>query len=233
MLKAGEPAIAALRQNTSRLEAPESAPLRAAIDGVARQRDAYASGLYWFTDLEAAKAEAKRSGKPILSLRLLGNLDDEFSCANSRFFRTYLYANRTVSDLLRRGYVLHWKSVRPVPVLTIDMGDGRRIKRTITGNSIHYILDAEGRVVDALPGNYGPAAFLAALNRMEQQTRGATPEVIRQWHAQEADALCAEWLATLPCGTFRFRPACYLPSGYPTALQYLMSLAGLSPTLTP
>ena len=195
LFAAGNDGITALRQNQSRLEAPENAPLRTALDGVARQRDAFASGLYWFTDLEAAKAEAKKTGRPILSLRLLGNLDDEFSCANSRFFRTSLYANRSVSALLRRGYVLHWKSVRPVPVLTIDMGDGRRIKRTITGNSIHYILNADGHVLDALPGNYGPAAFIAALQRVEQYAVDKSAEERRAWHGSEAHTLCEEWLA--------------------------------------
>ncbi len=194
VFEAGQDGITALRQNQSRLEAPESANLRAALDGVARQRDAFASGLYWFTDLEAAKAEAKKTGRPILSLRLLGNLDDEFSCANSRFFRTALYANRTVSALLRRGYVLHWKSVRPVPVLTIDMGDGRRIKRTITGNSIHYILDADGHVLDALPGNYGPASFIAALIKIEKGTSGSGPPQINRWHVRQAISLCDAWL---------------------------------------
>ncbi len=191
---AGRAGISALRQNESRLEAPENAKLRAAVDGVARQRDAFSSGLYWFTDLEAAKAEARRTRRPILSLRLLGNLDDEFSCANSRFFRTSLYANRSVSSLLRRGFVLHWKSVRPVPILTIDMGDGRRIKRTITGNSIHYILDTDGNVLDALPGNYGPAAFIAALGRTDRNVFGRSLDERRRWHGKEADALCNEWL---------------------------------------
>jgi len=194
LFEAGKDGITALRQNESRLEAPENAQLRAALDGVARQRDAFASGLYWFTDLDAAKAEAKKTKRPILSLRLLGNLDDEFSCANSRFFRTSLYANRTVSALLRRGYVLHWKSVRPVPVLTIDMGDGRRIKRTITGNSIHYILDADGHVLDALPGNYGPASFIAALVGIEKGTSGSGPPQINRWHARQAISLCDGWL---------------------------------------
>ena len=62
--------------------------LRSALDAITRQRDSYTSKLYWFTDFEQAKAAARASGKPILSLRLLGNLDDELSCANSRFFRT-------------------------------------------------------------------------------------------------------------------------------------------------
>ena len=114
--------------------------LRAALDGVARQRDAAWSGLYWYTDLAAAKTAAAKAGKPILSLRLLGNLDEELSCANSRFFRTVLYANAAISNELRNNWILHWESVRPVPKITIDFGDGRKLERTITGNSLHYVL---------------------------------------------------------------------------------------------
>ncbi len=133
--------------------------VRHALYKVSGQRDSWASGLYWYTDLEAAKAAAKKSGKPILSLRLLGRLDEELSCANSRFFRTALYANQNISQTLRNDFVLHWSSERPVPVVTIDMGDGRVMKRTLTGNSVHYLMDSQGRVLDALPGLYGPGAF--------------------------------------------------------------------------
>jgi hypothetical protein len=195
LLKAAGPQVAELRLNKVRLESEAAAKLRAAVDGVAGQRDAWASGLYWFTDLEAAKAEAARTGRRILSLRLLGNLDEEYCCANSRFFRTVLYANQAVSKVLRDRYVLHWKSVRPVPLLTIDMGDGRRIKRTITGNSIHYVLNAEGTVIDALPGIYSPAAFLSALDRIDSGVSGKSPEEMRRWHGGQAHLECMEWLA--------------------------------------
>jgi hypothetical protein len=147
---------------------PQWQRLCAALDAVGGQRDCRGSRLFWHTDFVEAKSEAQRTGRPILSLRLLGNLDEEFSCANSRFFRTTLYANKEVSDYLRDHFVLHWKSVRPVPRITIDMGDGRKIERTITGNSIHYVLDANGEVVDALPGLYGPRAFLAGLKNAEE-----------------------------------------------------------------
>ena len=46
-----------------------------------------------------------------------------------------------------------------MPIITIDMGDGREMVRTITGNSIHYVLDAKGRVVDGIPGLYGATRF--------------------------------------------------------------------------
>ncbi len=137
--------------------------VKVALDAVGAQRDCYASRLYWYTDFDAAKAAAKKSRKPILSLRLLGNLTDEFSCANSRFFRTTLYANEEVSKELRDRFILHWQSVRPVPKVTIDFGDGRKLERTLTGNSVHYVLDSDGRVIDALPGLYGPKAFLQGI----------------------------------------------------------------------
>jgi len=162
----------------------ESHPQSAAIiDAVAKQKDASASRLYWYTDFEAAKVAARASGKPILSLRLLGNLDEEFSCANSRYFRTVLYANTEVSRVLREHFILHWKSVRPVPKITIDFGDGRTLERTITGNSIHYVLDSDGRVVDALPGLYGPKAFLKVLTAAEQQAK--TGSDLRKFHAAQ------------------------------------------------
>jgi hypothetical protein len=126
-------------------------------------KDAYAANLYWFTDIEEAKKQADKSNKPILSLRLLGNLNEEFSCANSRFFRALLYSNAEISKYLRENYVLHWRSVRPAPKVTIDFGDGRKIERTLTGNSIHYILDENGGIIDALPGLYSPSGFLKYL----------------------------------------------------------------------
>ena len=136
-----------------------------AIDSIAMQKDAYASHLFWFTDLDKAKRTAAASNKPILSLRLLGNLNEEFSCANSRFFRAILYPNSEISKYLQENYVLHWKSVRPAPKVTIDFGDGRKIERTLTGNSIHYILDENGKIIDALPGLYSPQSFLKYLRK--------------------------------------------------------------------
>jgi hypothetical protein len=145
--------------------------ISAVIDIVSMQKDVYASKLFWFTDLNEAKAEALKLHKPILSLRLLGNLNEEFSCANSRFFRAMLYSNAEISKYLRENYILHWKSVRPAPKVTIDFGDGRKIERTITGNSIHYILSENGDVIDALPGLYSPQEFLRYLTQAKELSK--------------------------------------------------------------
>jgi hypothetical protein len=137
----------------------EKDSLELVIDAVAAQRYATFSRLYWYTDLEAAEAAARASGKPILSLRMLGRLDEDLSCANSRLFRVVLYANADLSRFLRENFVLHWSSERPAPRLTIDFGDGRRIVTTVAGNSAHYVLDQDGRPLDVLPGLYSPIAF--------------------------------------------------------------------------
>jgi len=133
-------------------------------------------------------------------LRLLGKLTDEFSCANSRFFRTVLYSNDEVSSVLRDRFVLHWRSERPVPTVTIDFGDGRKLERTLTGNSIHYILDSQARPLDALPGLYGPRAFLRGLSNGEklfQSLAGKNEQerawILRSYYGQQHNQIAAAW----------------------------------------
>lgn len=171
-----------------------------ALDAVSGQKNSYISGLYWYTDLDAAKQAAKESGKPILSLRLLGKLTDELSCANSRFFRTVLYPNAAVSAVLRDHFVLHWQSVRPAPIITVDFGDGRKLQRTITGNSIHYVLDATGQPIEALPGLYGPEVFLKALTNAEDLAKllagkndGERHVLQRNYVRQQLNRISVQW----------------------------------------
>ncbi len=186
------------------LKDPNWEKIRAAFEAVAQQRDAYASHLYWYTDLNQAEAAARAAGKPILSLRLLGKLNEEYSCANSRFFRTTLYPNTEVSRYLRDHFILHWQSVRPIPRITIDMGDGRRIERTITGNSIHYILDADGNPLDALPGLYGAKDFIDGLNyaftaeQAASKLTGADREkFLANYHSTRLDEIVRQWAGDL------------------------------------
>src|SRR5262249_59425487 len=125
---------------------------------------------------------------------------EELSCANSLFFRIVLYGNATVSQFLRDRFVLHWQTERPVPRVTIDFGDGRRLERTLTGNSVHYVLDQDGRVVDALPGLYGPVEFVEGLTQAERAAArlstmaGASQReaALREYHQQRLSQLKAD-----------------------------------------
>ncbi len=183
---------------------PEWQRLSLALDEVSQQKDSYLSGLYWYTDLGQAKAAARAAGKPIVSLRLLGKLNEEFSCANSRFFRTILYSNQEVARTLREKFILHWQSERPAPRVTIDFGDGRKLERTLTGNSIHYILDSDGRPLDALPGLYGPAAFLREINAIEElfqqlskKENGNLAQTLSLYQRQRLNQVNLDWLADI------------------------------------
>lgn len=169
------------------------------VDTVAGARDTSTARLFWETDLARAKAEAKRRGLPILSLRMLGDLRDELSCANSRFFRTTLYADPDVSESLREDFVLHWSSEREVPVVEITFGDGRTIKTTTTGNSIHYLLDADGLVLDAAPGLYSTGGFARVLQEMKSLAEGGPDAAtVRAHHERaqlQAEDKMASWLS--------------------------------------
>src|SRR5690606_24228860 len=74
-------------------EVTRHARWRQLMDAVGAQRDASISHLFWYTDRAQASAVAREAGKPMISLRLLGRLTDERSCANSRMFRALLYAD--------------------------------------------------------------------------------------------------------------------------------------------
>jgi hypothetical protein len=162
------------------------AKLKADIDAQGAQVGAWQSRFYWHTEWSDALAEAKASGKPILSLRLLGRLDEELSCANSRFFRKSLYVRPEIARAMRDRYVLHWQSLRPVPILTIDYGDGRTVKRTITGNSIHYAFTPDGTLLDAMPGLCDEQTFLSELDSIAAFAGGGSKsEADRQAYWRE------------------------------------------------
>ena len=226
LLKVHEKEIAAQITNPLLAATPEWLQLSKALDAVSQQKDSYLSGLYWYTDFEQAKAAARQAGKPILSLRLLGKLSEEYSCANSRFFRTILYSNEEVSKTLREKFVLHWQSERPAPRVTIDFGDGRKLERTLTGNSIHYILDSDGDPLDALPGLYGPGAFLRSLARVEgafkQFDKPGNKVRAADYHLARLNAINVDWLADIQ-KTGGKTPASIVisvdRSGTPTAIQ--------------
>ena len=104
--------------------------------------------------------------------------------------------------MLREKFILHWQSVRPAPRVTIDFGDGRKLERTLTGNSIHYILDSEGKTVDALPGLYGPGAFVRQLTATENLVRQAGnknvfSEAFAGYQRERLNKVNLDWLAEI------------------------------------
>ena len=109
--------------------------------------------------------------------------------------------------------------MRAVPKLTLDFGDGRKMERTLTGNSIHYVLDSEGRVIDALPGMYGPGAFVRELDRASSvasnlaafRTDEERRTALRQYHESRLNELENAWLDDVKRAGLRVAPSREIP----------------------
>jgi hypothetical protein len=74
-----------------------------------------------------------------------------------------LFSDARVSAFVRDRFVAAWESVRPVPTVEIDFGNGRKVKRTVNGNIATYICAPDGRVIDIIPGLNTPEAYLKDL----------------------------------------------------------------------
>ena len=102
-----------------------------------------------------------------------------------------LLSDPKTAAFIAENFVPAWESVRPVPKVTIDFGEGRTLERTLTGNTILSVCLPDGRVVDALPGVYTPAAFLQQMRETLQLVKSleglapaAADEAILAWHRQ-------------------------------------------------
>ncbi len=98
--------------------------------------------------------------------------------------RTSLYADPKVSALLRERFVLHWESEAKAPSV------------------VHYVLDADGRPVDAIPAAAAASEFRAELTEdadLERAVRGLSPadRAARLLHHQQLRrrVLNEEWPA--------------------------------------
>ena len=168
---------------------PEWDRLRGALDAVARQRDAAWSGLYWYTDFAAAKKAAQATGRPILSLRLLGNLDEELS------WRTAAFSAPCSTRMPRSGRAAEQLDpplgIRPAGPQNHDRLRRRaKAREKITGNSLHYVLSTNGGFVDVLPGLWGPREFLREI----ESARRRAPRGILEGNRASSSVLDARSL---------------------------------------
>lgn len=74
-----------------------------------------------------------------------------------------LFSRKEIADHINDHFEPVWESVRPVPIVRLDFGDGRVITRTLHGNIATYVCNPNGQVLDVLPGIYEPLAYLDRL----------------------------------------------------------------------
>ncbi len=96
-----------------------------------------------------------------------------------------IFSDPDVAALVRLSFVAAWESVRPVPVVEIDFGNGAKIKRTVNGNIATYICAPDGRVIDIIPGLNDPKAYLEALRdalALYHASRKAAVDTVLAYH---------------------------------------------------
>ena len=92
-----------------------------------------------------------------------------------------IFSDPAVAACIRNNFVAAWESVRPVPVVEIDFGNGAKLKRTVNGNIATYLCAPDGRVLDIIPGLNDPKTYLAALQD-GLRLLPASPETVLAHH---------------------------------------------------
>lgn len=144
-------------------------------------------GIGWYDSLAEAKAEARRAGKPILLLSMFGRLDEEMACANARTLRATLFKDPLFQELVGKDVVPAWEMVREVPKIEIDLGDGKKVRRTVRGNAVMYLLDPSGHVVDAYPGVYTASDFLPMVRESIDALVGRDASTVLSYHRERGE----------------------------------------------
>lgn len=98
-----------------------------------------------------------------------------------------LLSDEKFTSFIKDRAVLVWEQVRPVPKVVIDFGDGKKLQRTLAGNTVLYFCTPDGTVVDAMPGVYTPTDFLERAKPALQLASNPAPN-IRGYHTARFDA---------------------------------------------
>lgn len=83
-----------------------------------------------------------------------------------------LFSHPDVARHMSQLFECAWESVRPVPHVTIDFGNGHTLERTLHGNIVTYLCTASGEVYDLIPGLVDPREYLHRLDQAIRLRRG-------------------------------------------------------------
>jgi len=105
-----------------------------------------------------------------------------------------LLSDPEVVRFVNENFVPCWQMVRPVPQVTIDFGEGRKLRRTLAGNTVIEICLPDGRVVDSFPGVYLPEDLLGEARQSLELVRKLEPAMsdaavaaaVIAWHQARA-----------------------------------------------
>lgn len=105
-----------------------------------------------------------------------------------------LFCDETIASFINQNFEPVWQSVRPVPIVSIDFGNGQVLTRTLHGNIATYVCNSQGVVLDILPGIYDRGAYLAQLDQLLLVSKyvhsdSNQSEALREYHRKQGEAL--------------------------------------------
>ena len=107
-----------------------------------------------------------------------------------------MFSKENVAQVINARFEPVWESMRPVPIVRIDFGNGTVLTRTLHGNILTSVCDADGQLLDALPGIYAEKEYLHQLEQLSllaryirTQPADKRVETLRAYHQRQADAL--------------------------------------------
>lgn len=110
-----------------------------------------------------------------------------------------LFSRKEVAEYVNNAFEPVWESVRPVPIINIDFGNGTKLTRTLNGNIATYVCQADGTVLDVLPGLYEPKTYVSALKQLaalpgylDQEGRHKRQARLVEYHAKQAHFLTSK-----------------------------------------
>ena len=77
-----------------------------------------------------------------------------------------LFSHEETAEWLDARFETAWRTLRPVPLVTVDFADGRAVTRSLHGNVITWVCTPDGEIVDGLPGLYEPGTYREKLEEI-------------------------------------------------------------------
>jgi hypothetical protein len=107
-----------------------------------------------------------------------------------------LFSQERVAAYINQTFEPVWETVRPVPIVRIDFGDGNVLTRTLHGNILTSICTADGQLLDALPGIYEEQTYLDQLKQLCLLAAATTKQPadkrdawVKAYHQRQAEAI--------------------------------------------
>jgi hypothetical protein len=95
-----------------------------------------------------------------------------------------LFSDSKIAEYINNNFEAAWQSVRKVPKVTVDFGNGKCVTKTFRGNIATYVCDARGNVFDVLPGLYSAGQYMTELETLHDRAQVAvTPDRMHAYHS--------------------------------------------------